>query len=143
MHLGQAAPMMGKHLSRAQFVTWLQNKHPELWNAILTKSELGQAETTAQKKSFWDKIMDTVTTIGPAYLQYEAQRKMLKLNIERAQQGLPPLDPDVYGAVPTIRTEVDISPEIAGRLKEGIMGIGMNTLLLVGAGLAVFMLMRR
>ena len=142
MHLGEAAIMSGEHLARAQFVTWLQDKHPELLTAVLTKSELGQVKE-APKKSLWDKIIDGVTAIGPAYLQYEAQRKMLKLNIDRAKQGLPPLDPDVYGAVPTIRTEVDISPEMAGQLKAGIMGIGMNTLLLIGAGLAVFMLMRK
>lgn len=146
MQMGQVAVMQGQHLARAQFVTWLKNTHPDLWQGIM-QSELGglgvhEAPEAVPERSMWEKIIDGATKVGSTYLQYEAQRKILKMNIERAQQGLPPLDPSIIGATPVIRTEIDISPEMAAGLKQKL-GMGIGTIALIGAGVLLLLFMRR
>jgi hypothetical protein len=59
--------------------------------------------------------------------------------MRRVEQGLPPLDYSAYMA-PTVRTQVDVSPEIMARLRETGADT-MKTLIVVGAvGAGVFML---
>ena len=53
----------------------------------------------------------------------------MKLNLARAEQGLPPIDPGL--AAPTIRTVIDIDPSLARNLASNI-GSGLNRTLLIG-----------
>lgn len=100
--------------------------------------QVPQPTTTAAptaEPSWWEKALDAAADIGQAYFGYQAQKDVLKIQRERAVQGLPPIQTEAYA--PTIRHAVDIPPE----LKQGAMGVG--TLALLGAGALVLIMMAR
>lgn len=144
------ADLTGKALARAQFLTWLKQTNPVVFREGLKVAErakahfvaqtgnpaalsgvglssLGDGTTVAESKSWWQSLAEGITQAGTAYLAYKGQKASIDMNLQRAQQGLPPIDYSRYNA-PTVRTQVDVSPEILARLREG----GTNTLLLVG-----------
>ncbi len=135
------------------FLGWLSSYSPELYAAVLEQvpeaaSEmsvvphmegLGQDPTTPTQPAevpWWQKAIDIAGSVASQYLQYEAQKDVLKVQQDRASRGLPPITSDVYA--PTIRHQVDIPPEF----KRAAMGTG--TLLALGGGaLLLFMMMNR
>ncbi|RPH75972.1 hypothetical protein EHM76_00390 [bacterium] len=140
-------------LARAQFLTWLKSVNHDLFKAALKHAETEKANFAAQTgnpaalsglgengepKTWWQSLAEGLTTAGTAYLAYKGQKANIDLNLQRAQQGLPPIDYSRYTA-PTVRTQVDVSPEILARLREG----GTNTLLLIGGVAAAFLLLPR
>jgi hypothetical protein len=148
-----------KELARAQFLTWLKETHPTVFRAALEHAETAKAHFAAQTgnpgalsglgwtmgadgtavaepKSWWSSLAEGITQAGTAYLAYKGQKANIELNLQRAQQGLPPVDYSRYTA-PTVRTQVDVSPEILARLREG----GMNTMLLIGGVLAAVLVL--
>lgn len=147
-------------LARAQFLTWLKQREPVVFRQALQHAETAKAHFVAQSgnpaalsglgltttkeggavvesKNWWQSLAEGITQAGTAYLAYKGQKAAIDLNLQRAQQGLPPIDVSRYTA-PTVRTQVDVSPEILARLREG----GTNTLLLVG-GIAAALLLPR
>lgn len=151
-----------KQLARAQFLTWLKRTSPGTFRHALKVAENAKAHFVAQSgnpaalaglgwtmsadggtavaepKNWWQSLAEGITQAGTAYLAYKGQKAAIDLNLQRAQQGLPPIDVSRYTA-PTVRTQVDVSPEILARLREG----GTNTLLLVGGIAAAALLLPR
>lgn len=136
--------------SKKAFFAWLAQRHPELLRAAIRQAKregaiepfgfgVGQTETEAEKpageteKAWYERLLDTVTeTAGkilPVYYQSKAQRELIELNLERAKQGLPPIESTQVA--PTIRTQVGIDPAV------------MNMLVFGGLGLAVFLMAQR
>jgi len=94
------------------FFAWLRVKSPPIYRAVSPKirnpqlAGLGFSEADAQvpvaqantgptAPSIADRIKDIVFGVSQAYLtaeQLKAQKKILDLQLQRAQQGLPPLD---------------------------------------------------
>jgi len=97
----------------------------------------------AQEKSLWQKILDGAITLGTGLVGLKQQEKLLELNIERAKQGLPPLD--TADAAPVIKTEVAIDPATAAALASNVgAALNKNMLMLAGAALLImFFVMRR
>ena len=139
--------MLTQAQARIQFVDWLQNAHPALAAAAIEAAENssstgnainGLGETTGG--SFWEKLTSGAMMLGGTYLTLKAQRDAMKLNLARAEQGLPPIDPAL--AAPVIRTQVDIDPALAQKLMSNV-GSGLNRgLLMMGAlilGVVLFM----
>ena len=137
--------------AQAQFLTWLQNTQPEVYGAVVSKivadkdsGQLGQAEevkvTVAPDQTFWEKVTTGLMAVGTSILAYKSQRDLLKLNLARAEAGLPPLD---AGAVaPVIRTEISLPPEMISELTKGA-GLQFNKVLLWGgAALAAFLIFK-
>ena len=107
--------------ARAAFITWLQQEHPELAHAAIKYADnKGTAQmhglAADDSTSWWQKLTEGLTALGTTYLSYTTQQKVLDTNLVRAQQGLPPID--VSAAAPVVRTQVDISPEIADKLAQ-------------------------
>lgn len=151
--------MNGKDTVKARaaldFLGWLSQYSPEVYAAVLEQvpeaaaqmsvtphmQGLGQDPTTATTTQpaavpWWEKIVDVAGSIGSAYLNYQAQKDILKVQQDRASRGLPPITSDVYA--PTIRHQVDVPQEF----KQAAMGTG--TLLALGGGaLLLFMMMNR
>jgi hypothetical protein len=136
--------------NRARFLDWLRAYNPGLFRAAIKHAEAwkegvkanggspvalsGVALGDTDSTTWWQKLTDGITSMGTAYLAYEGQKNIIQLNTQRAQQGLPPLDP-VTGA-PTIRTSVGLSPELMARLQSG------GSWLIIGAvGIAGLMLL--
>jgi hypothetical protein len=136
----EAAGFTPKQLARAQFLTWLKRTHPVIFNHGLRVAERAKASFVRQSgnpaalsglglsatesgavvtepKSWWQSLAEGITQAGTAYLAYRGQRAAIDANMRRVDQGLPPMDYSPYMA-PTVRTQVDVSPEIMARLRE-------------------------
>jgi len=136
---------MNQAQARLQFADWLKTNHPAIFARAIRVAEkstatlegLGEEPT----KSFWEKFSDAAVGIGTTYLSLKNQRDAMKLNLERAQQGLPPID--AATSAPVVKTQVDLSPELTTRLVS-TAGEGINkVLLLVAAGVAAFFLFNK
>lgn len=153
--------MLTQAQARIQFVNWLQENHPALAAAAINAAQsdtvsvngLGQfsfttaiketADTAAQTGgSIWEKLTGAATALGTSYLALKNQRDMMKINIARAEQGLPPLD--VATSAPVVRAQVDIDPALARDLASNV-GSTLNRTLLIGgaAVIALILFMNR
>lgn len=117
------------------FLQWMQLRQPKLYSMVSKElrgaglAGLGLSPitaTTAPVSSGWAQTLkDLATGLAQAYLtkeQLNAQQKVLDVQLQRAQQGLPPLDIDMaaYGMTPTAN-----------------VGIAGDTLKWLGIGAAV------
>lgn len=55
-------------------------------------------ETTNKDVPWYQQILSTLTQAGQTYLTIEQQRELNKMNLQRAQQGLPAIDVSMYQA---------------------------------------------
>lgn len=152
--------MKRKGLSRsvkaqAQFLTWLQQDHPELYSNVVGKildqsaakrvDQLGfhgdvDISPATTEQSLWSKIAAGVAAAGTTFLTLKNQRDAMKINLARAQQGLPPIDSTDTG--PVLRTQIDLDPEVIKELTKGA-GLQFNKILLIaGAALAAFFIFK-
>jgi len=137
---------MNKAEARIQFADWLKTNHPEIFQKAVNIAEQqtqkalnGLGEDSGG--SFWDKFSKAAMGIGTTYLSLKNQKDAMKINLARAQQGLPPID--AATSAPVVRTQVDMSPELQSRLLS-TAGSGMNKILLYGGlGLVAFLAMKK
>jgi hypothetical protein len=111
--------------ARRAFVRWLKRAYPGVVEQLETALEavelerelsgVGQAET--EEGSWLDKLIGAAQQILPAYLQYEQQREVLDIQLERARAGLPPLETGQYA--PSV--QVGLDPETVRRLGDEAM----------------------
>ena len=138
---------MRQNRARMQFLTWLQDKHPQLYNAVMEKMERAERQQqlsglgqTENGESWWQKLSGGLLAVGSTYLSLKNQRDAMKLNLARAEQGLPPVDPGI--TAPVIRTEIDLPPDVVEKIT-GTAGTQVNKMLLFGAaaivGIMLFM----
>jgi len=150
--LGDAAPdapapkLYGRTLARAQFLTWLRTFNPALFEAAVKQAEdwkaslasptalSGLGADDSEPSTWWQQLTEGLTSMGTAYLAYKGQQQVLQTNIQRAQMGLPPIDPST--GAPTVRTQVSLSPQLLSRL-----GDGGTMVLYAGLGLAALYLL--
>lgn len=129
------------------FFAWLGTKQPGIARAVAarlrdrgTLGDLGitapAAVTTSQgpvAQTTADKIKDIVLGVSQAYLSYEqmrAQKKVLDLQLQRAQSGQPPLDLNMeqYGLTGP-QVSVGLSPTTRTLLTVGGVGLAAVYLL--------------
>lgn len=132
---------MSQAQARIDFAKWLKSEHPALFAKAVAAA--ANSETTLKglgeepKESFWSKFTKAAAGLGTTYLALKNQRDAMKINLERAQQGQPPID--VATSAPVVRTQVELSPQMRQELTS-TAGEGINkTLLLIGAGVAAFL----
>lgn len=141
------------------FMTWVQETYPDLYQAVLNRvasqevatqgvavnnRQLGQVGPPApEMESWWSKASTAFMSLGVTYLGLKNQRDVLKINLERAKKGLPPISNENLTA-PIVQTRVDVSPEVMDKLTAGV-GTQMNKVLLFGgiALLGVLLFMRK
>jgi hypothetical protein len=61
-----------------------------------------------------------------AILQSDQQRQIMQLNLERARQGLPPVDPTQYSG---LGVQVGLAPQTQNLILIGLIGLGAILLL--------------
>lgn len=83
-------------------------------------------QTIAQQQTGGESWMDTLQRTLPALAATYQQQQILNIQLTRAKQGLPPLDPSQYG----VGVSVGISPELKNMLLIG--GLGIAALFLMG-----------
>jgi len=137
---------MTQAMARLQFADWLKTNHPELFRkaVAIAEQKTSTLEGLGEKDSggFWTRFSTAAVGLGTTYLALKNQRDAMKINLQRAQSGLPPID--VATSAPVVKTQVDLSPELTNRLVS-TAGEGINkTLLLLGAaGVAAFLFLRK
>jgi hypothetical protein len=97
-------PKLPRDEAHRAFVEWLDRAYPGMVPALLEAlgvesiiardGGLGQTE----EKSLVERLLDAATAVVPAYLQYEQQKDILEVQLDRARAGLPPLDAGAYAA---------------------------------------------
>lgn len=126
---------MNINQSRVAFAGWLKRTNRDLYDRAMQNAEtwrrkqakqqgnpatisgLGQTGTGATApQSFWQQFVSGVMNLATGVLAFKGQKEILEANIKRVEQGLPPIDPATMA--PAMRTEIEISPEIAARLQQ-------------------------
>lgn len=118
------------------FLDWLKQRQPEVFaNLAYTRPDLvspemmfenagflGDVETdpefVADSQSVMDKSLDAIQKWLPTILQYDQQRRLIDLNIERAKRGETPIDSGTLA--PTVK--VGVSNDIQRMLTFGLVG---------------------
>lgn len=127
--------------SRIDFAKWLKSEHPDIFTRAVSAAAQSELSGLGETEGFWSKFTKAAAGLGTTYLALKNQRDAMKINLERAQQGQPPID--VATSAPVVRTQVDLSPELTQRLVS-TAGEGINkTLLLAGAGVVAFLLFKK
>ena len=101
-----------KKVNRAKFLSWVKSQHPKIYRMALLRagnrgrslSGLGQEEV-----SWWSKMVTSIQEVIPAALQYRQQKDIMKMQLQRAQAGLPPANVADY--TPVLKIQTDIAPE--------------------------------
>jgi len=127
--------------SQAQFLTWLKNRHPELYSATIEQAEMSTLSGLGAEESVWSKIVNGVSSLGTTYLALKNQKDLLALNLERAKAGQPPLD--AGATAPVVRTQIDLPPELMSQLQQGAADTTKKILIYGGAGLLGFVLLKK
>lgn len=126
------------------FLAWMAREQPILHSRLINRIQsgtLGDMGLTAPvntdstqpvSSSLADTIKNTVLALSQGYLTYEqtqAQKKVLDLQLQRAKQGLPPLDinSESFGVGPSV--SVGLSPSTKQLLMWGGIGLGAVILL--------------
>lgn len=110
-----AAKASNKQTAKKQFIKWFKQREPFLFNVAKHRFKLrrpglhGNDMEMAGISEIFTGIVDTVKNVAPSLIQLSSQKKILDMQIKRAEQGLPPLDASQYS--PTIKVEAAISPE--------------------------------
>lgn len=81
---------------------------------------LGQTET-AQEPSLVTEWGNNIFDLAKQYFQLEGQRDIIKLNIARAEQGLPPISAESVAP----QVNVGLSPETQKLAIYGLVGVGL------------------
>jgi hypothetical protein len=119
-----------------EFFKWLDKTAPELSKAaranvfppktsinplsiVLSTGTFGLGQDTTAEPSIWDKLTNTIEKLLPVYAQYKQQRELIKLNIERAKQGLAPIEAEQIA--PQVR--VGLTSDTQRLLLFGVLGV--------------------
>lgn len=96
--------------------------------------------TTGSDNGAWySEVLEFAKQAIPAYLAYDAQKDIMDMNIERAKQGLPPIDPGM--TAPQVKVIHQLPPEVQTSINDFKMG-GMNILLWGALAVGGFFLIR-
>lgn len=118
-----------------QFLSWLQVKQPSVYGLmkvmrkdLLTTgplSGLGDSTDPASATDWVASVTGFLTQVAPAVIQLKSQQSLINANLERAKQGLPPLDASSV----TPGVNLGLSPATQSLL----MWAGIGALMLGGA----------
>lgn len=95
--------------------------------------------TTSDGESWYTGVLEFAKEAIPAYLAYDAQKDIMDMNIERAKQGLPPIDPGM--TAPQVKVIHQLPPEVQTSINDFKMG-GINILLWGALAVGGFFIIR-
>ena len=136
--------------AQKQFVMMLKADFPRLYKKAMALMEghnnglgvhpvdpINTVAIPTQQTGFFSNLLNAVKQILPVIVQTKAQKDLLELQMARAKQGLPPLDPRFV--TPTVRVGVD--PATIQQF--GTQGFKIAAPFMIGAGLLLFMMFRK
>lgn len=85
------------------------------------------ASASASPATDWGtSLLNTIQSIAPAYFQVKSQEQLMNINIQRAEQGLPPIDSSALA--PTVNVGVSPAVQMIGYLAVGgLVLVGLMT----------------
>lgn len=146
--------------SRLKYTRWLKKTNPMLFKVVTAEADirdkiqqkymsktrglygpneimgLGEEDTTESTPGFWDNLVSAAKTIIPTYIAAKQQRDIYKMQMARAERGLPPLN--AAQVAPVIRTQIDMGPQMTQGIKKMIIPLGIGA-----AALGVFFMMKK
>lgn len=129
--------------SKELFLDWLKKRYPSVYDKAVNDGDVIPADLG----DFWSDLKHRVTSttsqavddkmkaaqsqsgginyaqIATAIVQARANDKLIKLNIKRAEQGLPPIDATSAGAAPTLALDVGSNLKTFGLIGLGILAL--------------------
>lgn len=134
--------------SKKLFARWVQANDPFLFEVAKARYDLEQGENLAGFSDFFTSLTDTVKNVAPSLINLQSQKKILDIQLKRANQGLPPLDTAQYS--PVIRVAPEITPETqraAQQIAQQTVATGAQKMIvpmaLLGGGIMLAVLLRR
>lgn len=130
--------------SNIAFAKWLHANDPFLFAVAAKRVEL-EKQKAGQMSGVFDfigdidwagigsTVIDTVQKVAPTVIQYQAQAKALKLNMERAKAGQPPINVADY--TPTVK----IAPQITPETEQAINRVAQQAVATTGDQLAKYL----
>jgi len=101
-----------KNRAAVDLLNWLDTQRPGTKAEII--GQIGSPGLGATDNTPWyTKAIEAAGQVANTYFQGKVQKETTDLQIERARQGLPPLDLSQYGAAPiTTQVDVKMSPQV-------------------------------
>lgn len=103
--------------AKRQFAIWVKRNDPFLYKIAEKRYAMLKRKNSSLSgvgdflnKDFFGTLADTIKTVAPSIFQIQSQKKILDVQLERAKQGLPPLQAADYS--PTIKVAAEITPEM-------------------------------
>lgn len=123
--------------ARVTFLEWLAKTHPQLYQRIVGKIDVpvGLSGFADSLSNVFSTVTESLPKLAETYVTTKAQLEQLKLNLQRAQAGLTPID--VSGA------PLPLAPEPQGDVFTLPSPGGISPMWLVLGGLAAFLFLRR
>jgi len=124
--------------SKMLFLKWLERNEPVIYARVMKNEGIAGIE------DIFNKAVSVIKDVAPAVTQYKAQSQILKVQLKRAEQGLPPLDTSNYA--PTLRVQPEFTPETNLAIRQGVgasISNYMPIILLVGGLAVAYLVMRK
>jgi hypothetical protein len=116
--------------SRNQFYDWLQRRHPRVMDRVMGFGYGTLADATpaaaAPDAPWYETLAVGLSKAAPNLITAKAQYDLIKVNMKRSQQGLPPIDS--ASVAPTVRVQTDLPPEVKQTntiIKWAVGGVGV------------------
>jgi hypothetical protein len=107
-----AEQKLPREQANALFVDWFAKAYPGVVESLLAEidrdgvlADAGLGATEQQEQGFIQKLMDLAQGVVPAYLQYQQQKDVLDIQLERARAGLAPLETGQFA--PSVQIGLD------------------------------------
>lgn len=111
--------------SQAQFIEWVKQNQPNIYNVAVKMHALKNGEMAIHGiveyeplgaialGSFFSTIADAVGKLAPSLIAAKSQRDIVKVQLERAKQGLPPMNTSDFAPVVKVQTDITSGNEDA------------------------------
>lgn len=145
---------MSNDQAKKDYLKWMQQNEPFIYEVAMQRlrnenSNLsGWADFGASIGKAFSTVTNTVSNLAPTYLQYKQQKKVMDMQMRRAEQGLPPANVEDY--TPAVKVRVDASPETQQAIQTAAVqatqtGIDkmMPVFLLGGVGIIAMLMLKK
>lgn len=143
--------------SKIKYLKWMQRNEPYIFAVGMRRLEMqGDGSMGAINwgsigsnigKAF-STVANTASNLAPQYLQYKQQKKVMDMQMKRAEQGLPPANVEDY--TPAVKLRVDASPETQAAITRTAVTVSeratsklMPVFLIGGLGIAAAIFLRK
>ena len=103
--------------ARLQFVDWLKTNLPSLYQEAMAQAKSGNLKSLGETPTLWERLATSITNLYGTIEGAKIQKEILSVNLDRAKQGLPPVDASTMA--PVVKTQVSVTPEMAAELRAG------------------------